>query len=59
LDRDVFQGLAFVLSTGIEYTELPSELGYGSGWTCRWRMREWPQAGVFDQLHQAVLDRPA
>lgn len=56
-DRDVLEGIAFVLSTGIGWTKLPRELGYGSGWTCWRRMREWAEAGVFDQLHQAVLDR--
>ena len=56
-DRDVLEGIAFVLSTGIGWTKLPTELGYGSGWTCWRRMREWAEAGVFDRLHQAVLDR--
>ncbi len=56
-DRDVLEGIAFVLSSGIGWAKLPAELGYGSGWTCWRRMHEWQQAGVFDQLHQAVLDR--
>src|SRR3712207_7658082 len=30
---------------------------YGSGWTCWRRMHEWAEAGVFDRLHQSVLDR--
>ncbi len=53
----MLEGIAFVLSTGIGGTKLPRELGYGSGWTCWRRMREWHGAGVFDRLHQAVLDR--
>jgi transposase len=56
-DRDAPEGIAFVLSTGIGWAKLPHELGYGSGWTCWRRMREWAHAGVFDRLHQAVLDR--
>jgi transposase len=56
-DRDVLEGIAFVLSTGIGWTKLPIELGYGSGWTCWRRLREWAEAGVFDRVHQAVLDR--
>jgi transposase len=56
-DRDVLEGIAFVLSTGIGWAKLPRELGFGSGWTCWRRMREWAEAGVFDRLHQAVLDR--
>ena len=46
-----------MLSTGIGWAKLPRELGYGAGWTC-WRcLHEWAEAGVFDRLHQAVLDR--
>ena len=56
-DRDVLEGIAFVPSTGIGWTKLPAELGYGSGWTCWRRMREWAEAGVFDRLHRAVLDQ--
>ena len=56
-DRDVLEGIAFVLSIGIGWAKLPTEFGYGSGWTCWRRMHEWAEAGVFDQLHTAVLDR--
>ena len=56
-DRDVLEGISFVLSTGIGWTKLPAALGYGSGWTCWRRMHEWAEAGVFDQLHVAVLNR--
>ena len=56
-DRDVLEGIAFVLSTGVGWTKLPTELGYGSGWTCWRRLHEWADAGVFDRVHQAVLDR--
>ena len=47
-----------MLSTGIGWTKLPRELGYGSGWTCWRRMREWSEAGVCDQLHPG-RPRPA
>ncbi len=56
-DRDVLEGIAFVLTTGIGWAKLPTEFGYGSDWTCWRRMHEWAEAGVFDQLHTAVLDR--
>jgi transposase len=56
-DRDVLEGIAFVLSTGIGWTKLPRRLGYGSGWTCWRRMGERSEAGVFDRVHQTVLDR--
>ena len=53
----MLEGIAFVLSTGIGWTKLPRELGYGSGWTCWRRMHEWADAGVFDRLHTPVLHR--
>lgn len=56
-DRLVFEGIVFVLSTGIGWAKLPAELGFGSGWTCWRRLRQWQQAGVWDDLHQVVLDR--
>src|SRR4051812_29441765 len=56
-DRDVLEGIASVLSTGIGWAKLPIELGYGSGWTYWRRLHEWADAGLFDRLHQAVLDR--
>src|SRR4051794_36337272 len=55
-DRDVLEGIAFVLSTGIGWAKLPVELGYGSGWTCWRRLHEWAEAGLFDRLHEAVLN---
>ena len=55
-DRDVLEGIAFVLSTGIGWAKLPRELGYGSGWTCWRRMHDWAEAALFEELHTAVLD---
>ncbi|WP_278266241.1 transposase [Nocardia sp. AG03] len=55
--RLVFQGILFVLFTGIGWEDLPQKLGFGSGMT-RWRrLRDWQAAGVFEAMHQAVLDR--
>ena len=56
-DRDVLEGIAFVLTTGIGWTKLHLELVYGSGLSCWRRMRVWAEAGMFDRVHQAVLDR--
>jgi len=55
-DRAVFGGIVFVLLTGIPWKKLPLELGYGSGITCWRRLREWQEAGVWDQLRKVVLD---
>jgi len=54
-DRLVLQGILFVLYTGIGWEDLPQELGFGSGMTCWRRLRDWTAAGVFDQLHRALL----
>lgn len=54
-DRLVFQGILFVLHTGIVWEHLPQELGFGSGMTCWRRLAEWTEAGVWPRLHQALL----
>jgi transposase len=46
----------FVLSTGIPWEDLPQEMGCGSGMTCWRRLRDWQEAGVWQQLHQWLLD---
>ena len=44
--------------TSTPWRLLPAqELGCGSPATCWRRLTEWAAAGVFDQLHLAVLDR--
>lgn len=55
-DRLCFQGVLFVLYTGIQWQQLPLELGFGSGQTY-WRrlLERWQEAGVFDQLHRILL----
>ena len=54
-DRACLNGILFVLLTGIRWTDLPQQLGYGSGMTCWRRLRAWTQAGVWDQLHALLL----
>ena len=50
-DRQALQGILFVLHTGISWSHLPLELGFGSGVTCWRRLDEWQRAGVWDELH--------
>ncbi|MFF9919476.1 IS5 family transposase [Streptomyces globisporus] len=57
-DRLVFQGILFVLHTGIAWEHLPQELGFGSGMTCWRRLAEWTEAGVWPRLHEALLAKP-
>nr|WP_286160441.1 IS5 family transposase [Streptomyces yunnanensis] len=54
-DRLVFQGILFVLHTGISWEQLPQELGFGSGMTCWRRLAEWTEAGVWPRLHEVLL----
>ena len=54
-DRQVLQGILFVLHTGIGWEHLPQELGFGCGMTAWRRLRKWQQAGVWDRLHEVLL----
>jgi transposase len=54
-DRLALQGILFVLHTGIAWTHLPQELGFGSGATCWRRLDEWQRAGVWERLHALLL----
>jgi transposase len=56
-DRAALSGIIFVLKSGIPWEMLPQEMGCGSGVTCWRRLREWQQAGVWERLHQVLLDR--
>jgi transposase len=56
-DRAALTGIVFVLKTGMAWEDLPQELGCGSGMTCWRRLRDWQAAGVWDRIHQTLLDR--
>jgi transposase len=55
--RMALTGILFVLRTGIPWEMLPQEMGCGSGVTCWRRLRDWQQAGVWDDLHRELLRR--
>jgi len=56
-DRACLTGIIFVLKTGIPWELLPQEMGCGSGMTCWRRLRDWQAAGVWERLHQELLNR--
>ena len=54
-DRKALTGILFVLKTGINWEDLPQEMGCGCGMTCWRRLRDWNQAGVWQRLHETLL----
>ena len=56
-DRAVLGAIIYVLRAGVPWRLLPAkELGCGSGVSCWRRLRDWQQAGVWEQLHHRLLD---
>ena len=56
-DRAALAGIVFVLKSGIPWELLPKEMGCGSGSTWWRRLRDWQEAGVWEGVHWALLDR--
>ena len=56
-DRAALTGILFVLKSSIPWEMLPQEMGCGSGMTCWRRLKEWHEAGVWEELHRTLLDR--
>src|SRR5215218_9430554 len=55
-ERAALGGIIFVLRTGCPWRLLPEELGCGSGTTCWRRLRDWQAAGVWERLHERLLN---
>lgn len=55
-DRNCLCGILFVLKTGIAWEDLPQEMGCGCGMTCWRRLRDWHRAGVWQRMHEVLLD---
>jgi len=56
-DRRALTGIMFVLKTGIPWEDLPQEMGCGCGMTCWRRLRDWQEAGVWQDIHHVLLNR--
>ena len=53
--RRILAGILYVLKTGIAWDDLPAELGWGCGKTCREYLRRWHALGIWQQLHALLL----
>ena len=53
--RKILTGIIFVLKTGINWEDLPAELGWGCGKTCKHYLKTWQEAGIWDKLHHILL----
>jgi transposase len=49
------QGLLYLLFTGGRYIDLPRGLGFPSGETCRRRLHEWIERGVWEQVLELLI----
>lgn len=54
-DRRCLIGILFVLKSGIDWEDLPVEMGCGSGMTCWRRLEYWTRHGVWRRLHELLL----
>jgi transposase len=54
-DRAALEGILFVARTGISWNDLPTAVFGASGATCWRRLKQWYEAGVWQQLHELVL----
>src|SRR5689334_8558790 len=58
--RACLEGILYVLYTDTPWSELPYEaLGLPSGETCRRRLEEWEQRGVFQQVLEVLQEELA
>jgi transposase len=53
--RKILTGIVFVLKTGINWEDLPAELGWGCGRTCKHYLTIWQKAGIWERLHALLL----
>jgi transposase len=56
-DRLCLRALIFILRSGMAYNLLPSEVFGVSGVTAWRRLRDWTRVGIWQQLHQLLLNR--
>ncbi len=55
--KPILTDILFVLKTGIQLENLPPEMSCGCGMSCWRRVRDWQRTGVWERLHQTLLQR--
>ena len=53
--RACLEGILYLLYTGCRYLDVPRELGFPSGETCRRRLHEWIDKGVWEQAMEQLV----
>ena len=54
-DRKLMTGIIFVLRTGVPWKDLPATSDFPSGHTCRRRLLQWHEQGVWQKLRENLL----
>lgn len=54
-DRSVMEGILWMLKSGARWEDLPRDRGWPSYSTCRRRLLEWDQQGIWLKLWRAFL----
>lgn len=55
-DRACLEGILYVLRSGMPWRTVPRHDGRPSASACYGRFRAWTEAGVWDRLHQVLVD---
>jgi transposase len=54
-DRQCFEGIVFVLRSGLPWRHVPRQGGRPCGVTCWRRFQEWTRAGVWERLQDVLV----
>src|SRR3990172_2508739 len=56
-NRNALTGILLVLKTDIPWEDVSQEMGWGCGMTCWRRLRDWQEAGVWQDIFHVLLNR--
>lgn len=54
--RKILTGIVFVLKTGINWEDLPAELGWGCGKSCKNYLKTWQATGIWTRLYPILAE---